>query len=176
MSDASDPHPTATVHAHRGGWGRISLIWIIPIVTAAIGAWLAWDTLSQRGPVITITFQSAEGLQAGQSHVRYKAVDMGLVEGIALTGDHQRVAVRVRMTRAAVPLLNDKTQFWVVKPRFFAGSISGLETLLSGAYIGMLPNAQGTEEASEFTGLEDPPVLQSDEPGHTFLLSAPRTW
>jgi paraquat-inducible protein B len=174
MSDTPDPPPTATVHAHRGGWGRISLIWIIPIVTAVIGAWLAWDTLSHRGPVITITFQSAEGLQAGQSHVRYKAVDMGLVEGIALTGDHQRVAVRVRMTRAAVPLLNDKTQFWVVKPRFFAGSISGLETLLSGAYIGMLPNAQGTEEASEFTGLEDPPVLQSDEPGHTFLLSAPR--
>ncbi len=173
MSDAHDPHPTASVGPRHSGWRRISLIWIIPIVTAAIGAWLAWDTLSQRGPLITITFQTAEGLQAGQSHVRYKAVDMGLVEGIALTYDRQRVAVKVRMTRAAEPLLQKDTEFWVVKPRFFAGSISGLETLFSGAYIGMLPSRQNGEEVRDFTGLEDPPVLQSDEPGHTFLLRAP---
>lgn len=172
MSDQPEPHPTAEVHT-RGGWRRLSLIWAIPIVTAIIGAWLAWDTLSQRGPLITITFESAEGLQAGQSHVRYKAVDMGLVEGIALTPDQQRVAVKVRMTRAAQRLLRSSTQFWVVKPRFFAGSISGLETLFSGAYIGMLPSAQGGPEVYAFKGLEDPPVLQSDEPGHTFLLRAP---
>lgn len=173
MSDAHDPHPTANIGPRHSGWGRISLIWIIPIVTAAIGAWLAWDTLAQRGPLITITFQTAEGLQAGQSHVRYKAVDMGLVEGIALTYDRQRVAVKVRMTRAAEPLLQKDTEFWVVKPRFSAGSISGLETLLSGAYIGMLPSRQNGEEVRDFTGLEDPPVLQSDEPGRTFLLRAP---
>jgi paraquat-inducible protein B len=173
MSDQpNEPHPTAAVHT-RGGWRRLSLIWIIPIVTAVIGGWLAWDTLSQRGPLITITFESAEGLQAGQSHVRYKAVDMGQVESIALNKDRQRVAVKVRMTRAAEPLLTKNTQFWVVKPRFFAGSISGLETLFSGAYIGMLPNGQDGPEVYAFTGLEDPPVLLSDEPGHTFLLRAP---
>jgi paraquat-inducible protein B len=172
MSDAPDPHPTADIRPRRGAWRRISLIWIIPIVTAAIGAWLAWDTLSQRGPLITITFQTAEGLQAGQSHVRYKAVDMGLVESIALTGDRQRVAVKVRMTKEAEPLLTKDAEFWVVKPRFFAGSISGLETLFSGAYIGMRPSKQNGSEVREFTGLEDPPVLQSDEPGRTFLLRA----
>jgi paraquat-inducible protein B len=172
MSDQPEPHPTAEVHT-KGGWRRLSLIWAIPIVTAVIGAWLAWDTLSQRGPLITVSFESAEGLQAGQSHVRYKAVDMGLVDSIALTSDRQRVAVKVRMTRAAQQLLTKDTQFWVVKPRFFAGSISGLETLFSGAYIGMLPNAQGGPEVDAFKGLEDPPVLQSDEPGHTFLLRAP---
>src|SRR6202012_4845769 len=90
MSDQPEPqHPTAEVHT-RGGWRRLSLIWAIPLVTAVIGAWLAWDTLSQRGPLITISFESAEGLQAGQSHVRYKAVDMGLVDSIALTPDQQR--------------------------------------------------------------------------------------
>ncbi len=173
MSDEpNEPHPTAVVQT-RGGWRRFSLIWIIPLVTAVIGGWLAWDTLSQRGPLITITFESAEGLQAGQSHVRYKAVDMGQVESIALNKDRQRVAVQVRMTRAAEPLLTKNTQFWVVKPRFFAGSISGLETLFSGAYIGMLPNGQGGPKEDTFTGLEDPPVLLSDEPGHTFLLRAP---
>lgn len=177
MSDQPAPEqqqPTAVVHAraHRG-W-RFSLIWVIPIVTAAIGGWLAWTTLSQRGPLITITFLAAEGLEAGQSHVRYKAVDMGVVEHVALTPDLQHVAVTVRMTREAEPLLTNHAQFWVVKPRFFAGAVSGLETLFSGAYIGLLPSAPGGKPQRQFTGLEDPPVLQSHEPGRTFLLQTPR--
>jgi paraquat-inducible protein B len=177
MSDQPEPgaaHPTATVGARMSRRWRFSLIWTIPIVTAVLGAWLAWDTLSRRGPLITVTFQGAEGLQAGQSHVRYKAVDMGLVERVVLTNDLQRVAVSIRMTREAEPLLTDRAQFWVVKPRFFAGSVSGLETLLSGAYIGMLPAGRGGAAKRQFTGLEDPPVLQSDVPGRTFLLQAPR--
>jgi paraquat-inducible protein B len=173
MSEPLGPHPIAAVRARLGDW-RFSLIWIIPIVTAAIGAWLAWDTLSQRGPLVTISFRAAEGLQAGQSHVRYKAVDMGLVERVALTPDLQHVAVTVRMTREAEPLLTDHAQFWVVKPRFFAGAVSGLETLFSGAYIGLAVTSLGGETKHDFTGLEDPPVLQSDEPGHTFLLRSAR--
>ena len=165
------PHPIATVHA-RGR--HLSWIWAIPVVTLLIGGWLAWDTLSNRGPLIAVSFLDAEGLQAGQSHVRHKDVDMGLVQSIALSKDQQRVIVRVRMNRAAEPLLTDAARFWVVKPRFFAGSVSGLETLLSGAYIELLPGAPGGKPTRDFTGLEDPPVLQTDEPGTTFLLHAPR--
>jgi paraquat-inducible protein B len=153
---------------------RISLIWIIPIVTVAIGAWLAWHTLSQRGPTITITFQSAEGLQASQSHVRHKDVDMGVVTGVALTPDLSRVTITIQMNANAEPLLTDRARFWVVKPRIFAGSISGLETLLSGAYIELSPSEPGGTAKRDFVGLEDPPVLQSDVPGSTFLLRAPR--
>ena len=174
MSDTPGQHPTAHIRARPSRAWRFSLIWVIPIVTAAVGAWLVWDTLSQRGPLITITFQSAEGLQAGQSHVRYKAVDMGLVQRITITKDLQHVRVTVRMTREAERMLHGDTKFWVVKPRFFAGSISGLETLISGSYIGMLPSKQSGPVETRFAGLENPPVLQSDEPGHTFLLSAPR--
>ena len=165
MSDQPGQHPTATVGARTSSAWRFSLIWVIPIVTAAIGAWLAWDTLSQRGPLITITFQTAEGLQAGQSHVRYKAVDMGLVEHIALTQDRQHVAVTVRMTSEADILLTKGTQFWVVKPRFFAGSISGLETLFSGAYIGMLPAKQRRRPEKRLHG-----------PGRSAGAAIRRTW
>jgi paraquat-inducible protein B len=164
-------HFVAAVHRHR--WYH-SWIWAIPVVTLLIGGWLAWDTLAQRGPLITISFQSAEGLQAGQSHVRHKDVDMGLVQSIALSKDLQRVLVTIRMDRAAEPLLTTTTQFWVVKPRFFAGSISGLETLLSGGYIELLPGVPPGAPAHDFIGLEDPPVLQSDEAGTPFLLHAPR--
>lgn len=171
MSDTSPQVPQAVVHTSGVRW---SWIWLLPLVTALIGGWLAWDTLSKRGPLITITFQNAEGLQAGQSHVRHKDVDMGLVQSVALSPDLQRVIVTVRMNREAEPLLTDRTKFWVVKPRFFAGSVSGLETLLSGGYIELLPGAPGGAAKRAFAGLEDPPVLQSDVPGHNFLLHASR--
>jgi paraquat-inducible protein B len=169
----SGQHPTAVVHSKVDHRRRLPFIWAIPVVTVIIGAWLAWSTISQRGPLITITFETAEGLQADLSHVKHKDVDMGVVQKIALTKDLKRVEVTVRMNREAEPLLTDKAQFWVVRPRFFAGAISGLQTLFSGSYIDLLP-APGGEPASSFAGLENPPVLQSDTPGRTFLLQAKR--
>ncbi|HEY4045146.1 MAG TPA: MlaD family protein [Rhodopila sp.] len=170
----SDQHPSAVVRSHIDPKRRLSLIWAIPLVTVVIGAWLAWRTLLERGPVITISFETAEGLQANQSHVRHKDVDMGVVEKVRLAPDLKRVVVTVQMNREAQPLLTDKAQFWVVRPRFFAGSISGLQTLFSGSYIDLLPAAEGGEPQREFVGLENPPVLQSDVPGRTFLLEASR--
>ena len=170
----SGPHPTAVVRSKIDHKRRLSVIWAIPVVTIVIGAWLAWSTLSQRGPLITITFETAEGLQAGQSHVKHKDVDMGVVQKIGLTPDLKRVEVTVRMNREAEPLLTDKAEFWVVRPRFFAGAISGLQTLLSGSYIDLLPSAEGGVAKRDFVGLENPPVLQSDVPGRTFLLQAKR--
>ena len=170
----SEQHPSAVVRSRIDRKSRLSLIWAIPIVTIIIGGWLAWHTISQRGPLITITFETAEGLQANQSHVKHKDVDMGEVQKIALTADRKRVQVTVRMNREAEPLLNAGAQFWVVRPRFFAGSISGLQTLFSGSYIDLLPAAEGGEEKRDFVGLENPPVLQSDVPGRTFLLQANR--
>jgi paraquat-inducible protein B len=170
----SDKHPTALVRSHIDHKRRLPLIWAIPVVTLIIGAWLAWSTISQRGPLITITFETAEGLQATQSHVRHKDVDMGVVQKIGLTPDLKRVQVTVRMNREAQPLLTDGAEFWVVRPRFFAGAISGLQTLFSGSYIDLLPAGAGGQPKRDFVGLENPPVLQSDVPGRTFLLQAKR--
>jgi paraquat-inducible protein B len=168
-SATPDGRPTAALRPRR----RLPLVWLVPIVTLAIAAWLVWDTYASRGPTITLTFQTAEGLQAGQSQLKFKNVTMGTVQSIALSPDHSRVIVRVQTVRAAAPLLTEKTLFWVVKPRLFAGSISGLDTLLSGSYIQMLPPAKpGVPHARHFTGLEDPPVLQADIPGTTFLVHA----
>ncbi|MDR3537827.1 MAG: MlaD family protein [Acetobacteraceae bacterium] len=166
--------PTAVVRSRIDRKRRLSLIWAIPIVTALVGAWLAWSTLSERGPLITISFQTAEGLTAGQSQIRHKDVVMGQVTKISLADDLQHVQVTVRMNREAQSLLTDKASFWVVKPRFFAGSITGLQTLVSGAYIEFAPVAGGGEPQRQFTGLEEAPVLQTDVPGRTFLLHAPR--
>ncbi|MFL5284803.1 MAG: intermembrane transport protein PqiB, partial [Rhodopila sp.] len=116
----------------------------------------------------------AEGLQAGQSHLKFKDVDMGAVSSIIVAPDLSNVLVTVETNRQADPLLTDKTVFWVVRPGFFAGRISGLDTVLSGPYIQMLPSTEPGEPKHDFAGLEDPPVLVTHEPGRTFLLRANR--
>ncbi len=99
-------------------------------------------------------------------------VELGVVEKVSLSPDRRYVIVTARMNREASPLLTDMAQFWIVKPRFFAGSLSGLETLVSGSYIQLDPEAEGGIPETHFIGLEDPPVLHSSTPGHTFSLKA----
>lgn len=168
-------HPEAKVTARVGRSRWLSPIWAIPIVTALIAGFLVLHTWSQRGPTITITFHAAEGIVAGQSQLRYRDVVIGTVQEIALSPDLGHVVMTVRTTRAAEPLLTENARFWVVKPRLFAGSISGLDTLLSGSYIQIAPAPTATgEPARHFTGLEDPPLLTAQEPGRTFRLRADR--
>lgn len=169
MADTNEP-PVARIATRR----RISAIWLIPLVAVAIGGWLAWDTLSKKGPLITVSFQTAEGLEAGKSLLKFKDIVFGTVKALRLSNDHKRVVVTIATTRQAEPLLEDHTEFWVVKPRLFAGSVSGLETLLSGSYIGMLPGPANGKARREFTGKEDPPILEADVPGTTFQLKAAR--
>jgi len=170
MSETISPPPRHTARARRSR--RIPVIWLIPIIAIAIGGWLAWDTLSKEGPTITVTFDSAEGLQAGQSQLKFREIVLGTVKSLDLAPDHSHVIVTIATTRQAEPLLTDQTVFWVVKPRLFAGNISGLDTLLSGSYVGMLPGATEGRAQRVFTGREDPPVLQAHVPGHTFSLRA----
>jgi len=172
MSNLADQRvvPHATARRSR----RLSIIWVVPLVAVAIGAWLAWDTLSKEGPTIKISFDSGEGLQAGQSQLKYKDIVFGTVKSLALSPDQTHVIVTVGTTRQAEPLLTEGTVFLVVKPRLFAGNISGIETLLSGSYIGMLPAAAAGKTQREFVGREDPPVLGAHVPGRTFLLKSKR--
>jgi paraquat-inducible protein B len=170
MTDPSMPTPLPTARARRRR--RIPLIWIVPALTAVIALWLAWDTYSKRGPTITISFDSGAGLQAGQSQLKFKDVVMGTVKTIVVAPDFSKVLVTVETTSEAEALLNDKTIFWVVKPQLFAGNISGLDTLLSGSYIGMLPSRETGKPRRDFVGSPDPPILQTAVPGTTFMLES----
>ncbi len=160
--------PTAAKRRQR----RIPLIWLVPAVTLLIGAWLAWDTFSKRGPTITIEFASAGGLTAGQSQLKYKDVSLGTVKTIDISPDLSKVIVTVETTREATSMLTDKTIFWIVKPQLFAGRISGLDTLLSGSYIGMMPAAGAAKR--DFVGNSDPPILETSVPGTVFRLNTKR--
>lgn len=150
---------------------RFSIVWLIPLTAAIIGIWLAYKALSERGPIITIAFDSAEGLEAGTTKIKYKDVDVGLVEEIRLSDDLSQVLVIAQLDKGMGGHLTNETRFWVVRARVGAGQVSGLGTLFSGPYIGMDPGTAG-ESARRFQGLEKPPVVTTDEPGRHFVLHA----
>jgi paraquat-inducible protein B len=160
------PAPTAVVRRNRA----IPLIWIVPLVTALIGGWLAWDTFSKRGPTIVVEFDYGSGLTPGQSQLKYKDVPMGTVKAVDISPDLKKVLVTIETTREAAPLLTDKAVFWVVKPTLFAGRVSGLDTLLSGSYVGMMPSTEKGEPQRKFLGKSDPPILETTIPGTVFKL------
>lgn len=162
------PVPTAGVSKRR----RIPLVWLVPGVTLLIALYLAWDTYSKRGPTITVSFEQGDGLQAGQSALKYKDVTMGTVKTVAIAPDLTKVLVTIETTREAERLLTDKTVFWVVKPQLFAGSVTGLDTLVSGTYVGMLPSTEPGKPAREFVGKADPPILKASVPGTVFMLDS----
>ncbi len=145
------------------------LVWLIPIVAALIGGWLMVKTILEKGPTVTITFKTAEGLEAGKTKVKYKNVDIGEVRAIVLSEDHSQILVTVEFAKQAENFLVNDTRFWVVRPRVGGGQVSGLGTLFSGAYIGVDIGHSATEK-KEFTGLEIPPIVTGDDPGRQFVL------
>jgi paraquat-inducible protein B len=161
--------PPPAAHLRRR---RFSFVWIIPIVAAAIAVYLGYRTLVQQGPLVTITFNNAFGLSEGQTQVKYKAVALGTVETIDLSPDNSHVVVRVRMNGVGERFLTDHARFWVVRPHFSPGNLSGLDTIVSGAYIEVDPGLSGGHYRAKFTGLQEPPGVRSDQPGHTYVLKA----
>jgi paraquat-inducible protein B len=148
---------------------RISLVWVIPIVAALVGVWVAVTRIEGEGPIITIVFSSAEGLEAGKTKIEYKGVEVGTIDSIQLAPDHQRVIATAQMAPKTEDFLLDDTKFWVVRPRISGANVTGLGTLISGAYIGM-EIGTSIREKRDFVALENPPVVTGGAPGRFFVL------
>jgi len=146
-----------------------SLVWVIPLIAALIGIALVVKSVTERGPVITISFISAEGLEPGKTKVKYKDVDVGSVKTITLAQDLSHVLVQVQLTKEGEQFAVKDSRFWVVRPRVGASGVSGLTTLLSGAYIGA-DAGRSTETEKSFVGLETPPPITGDQKGHQYTL------
>ncbi|WP_087688403.1 MULTISPECIES: PqiB family protein [unclassified Pandoraea] len=165
----ADDLPTPAIE-RRKRWAP-SLVWLIPLVAAVIGLSLVAKVIVERGPTVTIDFKTAEGLEAGKTKVKFKEVDIGTVKNIELSDDLSYVRVTVDLTKNAKRFAVKDSRWWVVRPRVAGGSVSGLSTLLSGAYIGA--DAGKTKDtADHFVGLEVPPVVSSGQPGKPFILHA----
>src|SRR5450755_178771 len=164
------PVPESRAITRKGT--RISLVWFIPILAALVGVWVAVTRVMSEGPKITIVFQSAEGLEAGKTKVHYNGVDIGTVTAIRLSEDHQRVILTAQMAPKTEEFLVADTKFWVVRPRISGANVTGLGTLISGAYIG-LEIGNSKEQKRDFVALETQPIITGDTPGRLFVLKTP---
>jgi paraquat-inducible protein B len=163
------PRPVIARRAHYSLW----LVWLVPLVAVVIGVTLGARSILNRGPTITIYFHNAESIEANKTHIKFKDVDVGIVRRVKLTKDHREVEVTAEMrgNSGIENLLVTDTRFWVVRPRIGAAGVSGLGTLLSGAYIGMDAGRNATEKR-EFEGLDVQPAITADVPGRQFTLIA----
>ena len=164
----SEGESTARVRRSR----MVAIVWLVPIVAFLVVLWVGFQTFANHGPEVTITFTSADGLEAGHTKIRHKDVDIGTVKRVVLTKDMSHVEVTVELERQVEDHVTSNTRFWIVRPRVSAAGISGLNTLVSGAFIEMDPGAQGAP-TDHFAGLEEPPVVDDEDvPGTRFTLHA----
>ena len=148
----------------------LSIVWLIPLITAIIGGWLILKTISEKGPEITITFKTAEGIEAGKTKIKYKEIEIGVVDSVHFSKDFSHVIVKAGMEKESASFLRRDTRFWVVRPQLTLRGASGLGTLLSGAYIEIEPG-QGAYH-NRFVGLDVPPVVKAEVAGKKILLMA----
>lgn len=149
----------------------VSFIWIVPIIALLVGLGLVYKAFTSRGPLVTVTFKSADGIEAKKTKVKYKDVVIGKVKSVEFTEGFSHVRVKVRLVKDAEEFLSANTRFWIVRPRMRGATVSGLDTLLSGAYVAVDPGKKG-EEQFEFTGLEVPPIVTRETGGKLFTLRA----
>jgi paraquat-inducible protein B len=159
----------APVKTRRFG---ISLVWIVPIVAVLVGISLVVHNVMQEGPTIIVNFKTGSGLTANKTEVKYRNVVIGQVTDVELSGDQKSVDATIKLSKQAETFTREDSQFWVVRPRIGAGGVSGIDTLLSGDYIGA-DVGQSDSRAKNFKGLENPPPITYGEPGKRFMLHAP---
>jgi len=150
----------------------ISIIWLLPMIAVFIGGWLLVKSLVESPIEITIDFPSGTGMEVGKTKVIYEGITAGVVTDIRLdTTDLEGVFATVEIDRRAEPLLRESTQFWLVKPEISLSGVTGLETIVTGNYIGVKIGLSG-KKSNYFKALDSPPPMDSQVPGLHLELHA----
>ncbi|MGG4607981.1 intermembrane transport protein PqiB [Providencia sp. Me31A] len=148
-----------------------SPVWVIPIITVLLGAWILFYHFSNQGPEVTLITYNAEGIEAGKTKIKSRSVDIGVVESVTLDDNFSRVLIKARLNNDMKELLRTDSAFWIVKPTIGRDGVTGLGTLLSGAYIELQPGL-AAKEHFEFKLLDTPPLASPDAKGIRIVLTS----
>jgi len=171
LSEDQTPYQDAATPELRAAQ-RWNVVWVVPVIALLLGMWLIYRGFAAQGPVVTVRFETADGISAGKTEVRCRAVKVGVVKRVKLADDLQSVLTYLEFEPDAERLLRSGTNFWVVKPRFSTTEFSGVGTLITGSYIELDPGPQDGARKSNFKGLETPSATNRGVPGRRLLLVA----
>jgi paraquat-inducible protein B len=163
--------PSAVTPEYRQAQ-RWNIVWVVPILALLIGGWMIYRSISSQGPVARVRFETADGIGAGKTEVRCRSVRVGFVKDVKLADDLNSVVVMLELNPDSVGLLREGTSFWVVRPRVSTTDVSGLGTLITGAYVELDPGPEDGAEINHFNGLETPPATNRNIPGLRLMLVA----
>lgn len=167
---AETPPPVQVESTNRSFWSRLSIVWIIPLIALLAALGVAWQSYSQRGPVIEVTFENGAGIAARETELRYRDITVGTVEDVTFGPGLQAVIVSIRVDKSVADYIDAAATFWVVRPELTTQGISGLDTVLSGVYIeGSWDGEVGTE-TTHFKGLPNPPLFRTGQEGLQIAL------
>ena len=174
MNDTTDtgPAPFDVRPVKKRIWQRLSLVWLVPLVALAISLWAAWQNYADRGTLITISFENAAGISAGETTIKYRDVTVGEVEDVEFSEGLTDVLIHARVDKTVAPFLDDDAQFWVVRPDVSVRGITGLETVLSGVFIEGNWDTEADVAQTQFTGHEQPNLTRANQRGTRVVLRA----
>lgn len=150
---------------------RISPFWLLPLVAIFIAGWLLYQHWEEQGTEVNIEFSSAPGVVSGRTPIRYQGVEVGLVQSVTISEDMKKIIVKASINKDMRAALTSGTKFWLVTPKASLAGVSGLDALVGGNYIGILPNSSGTEQ-HDFVAQDSPPQLATDEGQLLIYLTA----
>jgi paraquat-inducible protein B len=159
--------PTPVFQKKRG----ISPIWILPAIALCICVWIVYTSYQTAGITVTVYFEDATGITPGKTQVIIRGIPIGTVNHIEPDLDNRRIKSLISIDKSAEDLLVEDTRFWVVRPEISAASVQGLDTILSGSYIGFQPGISA-DRATSFIGLSSPPPIPQETPGLHIKLRA----
>lgn len=144
----------------------VSIIWFVPVIALVFGLWLTVKVLSEQGVFVTIEFETGAGIVPKKTQVRYKGLVTGLVQSVEPSEDLQKVIAEVEISKNFADYLTDNTQFWLVSADISLQGVSGLDTLISGSYINILPDRSKEGDSQDnFIALTEAPQLDMATPG-----------
>lgn len=174
MTDTPPPlKPASPVRktAARAAQAGVNVIWIVPIIALVVTLGIAWNSFRDRGTLIEVVFADATGITPGDTALRFREITVGGVESVKFTEDLSQVVVSIRVDSDIAQYIDDDAAFWIVRPQVSAQGVTRLDTVLTGAFIEGYWDAEISEAASRFDGLERPPLIRSDQPGTWITLS-----
>jgi paraquat-inducible protein B len=169
----TDQPPEIPVQSvHQSLFERASVVWLVPMAALLVALGVAWQSYSDRGPVIEISFQSAAGMSPGETVLRYRDVDVGLVEDVAFSDNLDRVLATVRLDKDIASFVDADAQFWIIRPEVTARGVTGLDTVLSGVYIEGAWDGEPDGLVVRHEALGDPPLVAGGQVGLRVVLNA----